>query len=936
MKGKKKSLILSGAMLIVCFVLLIGTTFAWFTDSITNSNNRIQAGSLDVKLYQFDGTGYKEITDSSDPVFANDILEPGSSEVAVFKILNDGALTFRYRMDFVASQAGKLVDVIEVYTYRSADPITKLPESVTEEGYAKAGTLAEFMLAEDGAVNGVLAAQEESYVGIILYLPTSVGAEYNGALAAEFDIVLRATQVDENAAYDDIPYTGIKERVEETVDVVQDGDTVVNYLDMVKVSVPADAVADQSGQLTLTVEPKLPTAKPDGIVVEAAESVQVYEISATNIKDDNTAEISVELFVGKDLANVKLYHNSDEIAYESYDSATGMLVFKTASFSPFTVVASNIAYVSDAASLVKAAANGGYVMLTQDIDVAQAVTVTLDTVLDLNGKTLASSVSAVVAKNGATLTICGDGTVRGGTGGSYTAVTASGASVVIENGTFSVGSDENNEGNSCIYAANGGTVEINGGHFSTDAAWHDFYYVLNCQNKTGSDIDVTGGTFVNYNPAVGDDYEQPTCFLAKNSASVKTDNVYTVMPIMDAVNHGGEIYTGELEITEDTLAARLIFRKDSVLNLMGNVTLRTGNGDANWCAFLIAGCEVTVNAADSIVMDTYSKTGAYGFNVLNAGKLTINGGTYKGFPTAAQVQLGALVINGGIYECYPDDVVKDDLYRYTVNCIDDAYKGGTAKVEICGGTFYQYNPGDNLAEGKGTNFLGVNYVSVQEGDYYTVYGVEEGITKGGNITVGELDITKTAREDRMIIDTDASLYLVGNITMKPESETENYFVFTIGSGANVTVNAAENVTIDACGQPAAYCFNVNGGTLTINGGTFIGAPTAAQVQSGSLVINGGKYKCYPTEMTDSVKDDLYRYTINCIDSAYRDGTATVEIYGGEFYEFNPCNNQAEGKGTSFLGADSKIMVKEADDGTWYKAVAADVTASDGWTDYAAE
>ena len=52
MKSTKKSLIFSALSLLLCCALLIGTTFAWFTDSVTNTGNKIQAGTLDVALFQ--------------------------------------------------------------------------------------------------------------------------------------------------------------------------------------------------------------------------------------------------------------------------------------------------------------------------------------------------------------------------------------------------------------------------------------------------------------------------------------------------------------------------------------------------------------------------------------------------------------------------------------------------------------------------------------------------------------------------------------------------------------------------------------------------------------------------------------------------------------------------------------------------------------------
>ena len=98
-----------------------------------------------------------------------------------------------------------------------------------------------------------------------------------------------------------------------------------------------------------------------------------------------------------------------------------------------------------------------------------------------------------------------DGTFDGGSNGNNRCVQVSnGATVTIKGGTFTVGGDANGDGNSVIYSV-GGDVVIEGGFFYTDYAWNGFYYVLNQKNDNPGTITVKGGTFVNYNPANGDD-----------------------------------------------------------------------------------------------------------------------------------------------------------------------------------------------------------------------------------------------------------------------------------------------------------------------------------------------------------------------------------------------------------------------------------------------
>ena len=55
----KKALRGSLFALFLCIVLLIGTTFAWFTDTASTGVNKIQSGRLDVELQYKDGDTWK-------------------------------------------------------------------------------------------------------------------------------------------------------------------------------------------------------------------------------------------------------------------------------------------------------------------------------------------------------------------------------------------------------------------------------------------------------------------------------------------------------------------------------------------------------------------------------------------------------------------------------------------------------------------------------------------------------------------------------------------------------------------------------------------------------------------------------------------------------------------------------------------------------------
>ena len=203
--------------------------------------------------------------------------------------------------------------------------------------------------------------------------------------------------------------------------------------------------------------------------------------------------------------------------------------------------------------------------------------------------------------------------------------------------------------------------------------------------------------------------------------------VVNVTELKEALTNGGvvavtkDIHTNNIE---DTAAARIVISQPTTLNLEKKIITpdNMGNNNANFCA-LIVDADTTINAGENGGIDT-GVNGGYGINVRNGATLTINGGYYYGGGTAVQVQEGTLIINGGTFACEPYSSPTYG-YNFLINCLDSAYKNGTAKVIINGGTFVNFDPSNCTAEGAGTNFVADGYKVVSapqtNGDvWYTV------------------------------------------------------------------------------------------------------------------------------------------------------------------------------------------------------------------------
>ena len=128
-KATKRALLTSVMELVMCVVMLVGTTFAWFTDTARTSVNKIEAGKLDVELLDKDGNSVEGQTLSFVKAAGGagqEILwEPGATyQLPELQIKNAGNLALKYKINVSGAKVAagapadslKLLDVLE-WTY---------------------------------------------------------------------------------------------------------------------------------------------------------------------------------------------------------------------------------------------------------------------------------------------------------------------------------------------------------------------------------------------------------------------------------------------------------------------------------------------------------------------------------------------------------------------------------------------------------------------------------------------------------------------------------------------------------------------------------------------------------------------------------------------------------------------------------------------------
>ena len=210
-KSTKRALISSTLAILMCVAMLIGTTFAWFTDTASTAVNKIQAGNLDIELaYKNSTTGgeFKEASKET-PVFDNNALwEPGHVEYVVLKVSNAGSLALKYKLGInIANEVGstnvynkafKLSDYIRFAVLdgdRTENSVDRdaLVAAATDSKLIKEGYSKENHLMATGTDNS------QKVVTLVVWMPTTAGNEANhktdeAAPTIDLGISVAATQ----------------------------------------------------------------------------------------------------------------------------------------------------------------------------------------------------------------------------------------------------------------------------------------------------------------------------------------------------------------------------------------------------------------------------------------------------------------------------------------------------------------------------------------------------------------------------------------------------------------------------------------------------------------------------------------------------------------------------------------------------------------------
>lgn len=369
-KSTLRALVFSGLAMLLSISMLVGTTFAWFTDSVVSGNNKILAGNLDIEVDYLASGEWKTVEEASEIFNPAALWEPGHVEVAYFRIKNAGTLALKYSLLMNVVKYG---DGINVYgeEFQLADYINiAIVEDVdgSTDAYATRDAAVDAALADVAAsnrtnprtlgdhtaervTNDALLSGEEEFFAVVIWMPEEVDNHANykkgtPAPVVEFGVHVMATQTPHESDSFDNQYDAniaLDDSAVGTADITTPGLAAVELIgttaagyNLVSAVVDIDSFADGVTNTAIKAEKSNYVAD---VPVTQGYTATCYDVTIEGLRADNdipfAAEIKIPLNV--DPATVKAYHYDEEIT-STYNPETGWVSFKSLNCSPFTIV----------------------------------------------------------------------------------------------------------------------------------------------------------------------------------------------------------------------------------------------------------------------------------------------------------------------------------------------------------------------------------------------------------------------------------------------------------------------------------------------------------------------------------------------------------------------------------------------------------------------
>ena len=185
-------------------------------------------------------------------------------------------------------------------------------------------------------------------------------------------------------------------------------------------------------------------------------------------------------------------------------------------------------------------------------------------------------------------------------------------------------------------------------------------------------------------------------------------------------------------------------------------------------------------------------------------------------------------------------------------------------------------------------------------------------------------------ESSIIVESDVVLNLNNHSIVNTKVINNDCTTFEVKNGAKLTIEGNGVVkSVAETSKDYSSAVWANGGYVEIKGGQFENEGDSTDLiyasNAGNIVIEGGIFKAAgPANITDTNGTANIHSALNVKDANYKDGTSSIIVKGGKFYNFNPANNVSEGKNTNFVAEGYIVMVNGVENLDCYTSEIGDI------------
>ncbi len=176
-----RAFVSSVILMLLSISMLVGTTYAWMTETIDVNENTIVAGNLDVELCYYNGNAFVPVSD--DNIFDGRPWEPGLEKITYLRIRNIGNIDISYLFSLrtIVELPGTNIygEGFRLSDYMNVSYVPYDPDNMELSVYEALDSAESFGIGDGYSTDGIICTDDSLYIAIVASIPNSAAVDIN-------------------------------------------------------------------------------------------------------------------------------------------------------------------------------------------------------------------------------------------------------------------------------------------------------------------------------------------------------------------------------------------------------------------------------------------------------------------------------------------------------------------------------------------------------------------------------------------------------------------------------------------------------------------------------------------------------------------------------------------------------------------------------------